>query len=255
VARNNGAEFAFGGHERPAAVVPVSGTHGDGGSYKPLKGSAMKKSFEKLVFTRSSKEALYVARYGDCTPKKLHRIVKTARKDVVLAVLQRDDCPDEVFRYLAESDWRTSQQVMAMVARHLSASAETLTVVFEIPHRDFEYVHPYSESQLHICGSLANNPNTSAQLLVRLLGRALELRRHDLFNHTNVARLVAVHPNSTPEILVLLALSFSEDVQLLGILAKNPLTPDHLVVKLAGHADEGVREAVAERMVKVVEVR
>ncbi len=214
----------------------------------------MKNKFEKLVFTRSSKEALYVARYGNCTPKKLHRIVKTARKDVVLAVLQRDDCPDEVLRYLAESDWRTNQQVMVMVARHLSASPETLAVVFEIPHRDFEYVHPYSESQLHICGSLANNPNTSAQLLVRLLGRALELRRHDLFSHMSVARLVAVHPNSTPEILVLLELSFSEDLQLLGLLAKNPLIPDHLVVKLSGHTDEGVREAVAERMIEVVRV-
>jgi hypothetical protein len=115
-------------------------------------------------------------------------------------------------------------------------------------------VYPYSDSQLHICVWLANNPNASAQLLVRLLGRAQDLVRSDQLNHTNVARLVAVHPNSTPEILVLLALSFSEDTHLLGLLAKNPVTPDHLVVKLAGHADEGVRDAVAERMVKVVEV-
>jgi hypothetical protein len=36
---DNGAKFAFGGHERPAAVVDGYGTHGDVRSYKPLKGS------------------------------------------------------------------------------------------------------------------------------------------------------------------------------------------------------------------------
>jgi hypothetical protein len=217
----------------------------------------MKKSFEKLVFTKSSEEQLHDARYGNCTPQVLHSLVKTARKDVVLAVLQRKDCPDEVLRYLAESDWRTIQEVMGAVAQHLSASAETLSVVFEIPHRDFEYVFPYSDSPLHISLWLSENWNTSAQLLVRLLGRAEDYEdyEHEPLNCRNVVRSVAVHPNSTPEILVLLALTFSEDLHLLEFLAKNPLTPDHLVVKLSGHADEGVREAVAERMVKVVEVR
>jgi hypothetical protein len=214
-----------------------------------------KKSFEKLVFAKSSEEQLHDARYGVCTPEVLQRLVKTSGKDIVLAVLQREDCPDEVLRYLAESDWRTNQQVMVVVAQHPAASTETLAVVLEIPHRDFEYVFPYSDSQLHICVGMANNPNASAQLLIRLLGRAQDLVRSDQLNHTNVARLVAVHPNSTPEILVLLALSFSEDKHLLMRLAKNPLTPDHLLVKLSGHADEGVREAVAERMIDMVQVR
>jgi hypothetical protein len=213
----------------------------------------MKKSFEKLVFTRSSEDALFAARHGDCTPEALQRLVEMSGKDIVLAVLQRGDCPDEVLRYLAGSDWRTNQEVMVAVAKHLSAAAETLSVVFEIPHRDFEFVFPYSDSPLHLSVFLSENPNTSTQLLIRLLGRAQDYE-HEPLNRTNVVRLVAVHPNSTPELLVLLALSFSKDTHLLGLLAKNPVTPDHLVVKLSGHTDEGVREAVAERMIEVVRV-
>jgi hypothetical protein len=205
-----------------------------------------------------------------CPKKKLLKLASSKNTKVLRILVRRLDVTEEILLHVASNNGRCTDLLAACV-RHPNAGPATMSLVSE------EFLAAIFTRPLCLNGAgeilitLTDDASASAERLAGLAQFAsypIGIQYLSYPDQATVTRVIAQNENSPPELLLALSKLYewldhkiwptprqADAFEVLRACIANPSLPTERLVELSGHKMEEIRDLVAERMVKVVEVR